>query len=136
MAIKKPGSRFSDRNKIRRMHAEGYSVEQIANTVSIVPEHVTYVIEEWDAAEEKGREVERQKAIDAEEAARKAAQPVNPKPSIDEEERQRIRELARRELMEELAREQKTAKSAEAPETEEPAASDKPQRRRRQKDAA
>jgi hypothetical protein len=103
MAIKKPGSRFTDRNKIRKMHAEGYSATQIADTVSITMEHVQYVIDKWDADEEAWRNRELA-ARDAERAAAKqAAVPENAPISIDDAERARIREAARRELLEELS---------------------------------
>ena len=53
MAIKKNGSRRSDRNKIRRMHLEGYSIDQMANTLSITLEHVQYVINSWPVDKER-----------------------------------------------------------------------------------
>jgi hypothetical protein len=56
MAIRKPGSRFTDRNTMRKMYAEGYSVAQIALKLSIKDEHVVYCLEEWDEASEKARD--------------------------------------------------------------------------------
>jgi hypothetical protein len=141
MAIKKPGSRFTDRNKIRKMHREGYSVRQIAEAVSIVEEHVQYVLENWDADEEAWRNRElaaRQAALDE---AHKAATPENAPPSIDDQERARIREQARQELMAEFKQadppaeeppvnvEEETADEAAPEEAEEEPK--KPRRRRR-----
>ena len=56
MAIRKPGSRFTDRNTMRTMHAEGYSIAQIGMKLSIVNSHVKYCIEEWGIDQEKGRD--------------------------------------------------------------------------------
>ena len=55
MAIKKNGSRFSERNKIRKMNAQGYALTQIANALSITEAHITYVLESWDKDEEKAK---------------------------------------------------------------------------------
>lgn len=108
MAIKKPGSRVSDRNKIRKLYAQGYSVEQIANQVSIVEEHVIYVLEEWDAAAEKQKDIAKKQEADAYAAAKAAQVPANAVISVDDAERARIREAARRELLEEIEAEKGT----------------------------
>lgn len=50
MSIRKNNSRAADRVKIKRMHAQGYSTEQISGTLSITPEHVDYVLEKYEAA--------------------------------------------------------------------------------------
>jgi len=55
MAIKKNGSRFSERNKIRKMNAQGYALTQIASALSITEAHITYVLESWDKDEEKAK---------------------------------------------------------------------------------
>jgi hypothetical protein len=56
MAIRKPGSRFTDRNTMRTMYAQGYSVEQIGLKLSIKDEHVTYCLEEWALDSENARD--------------------------------------------------------------------------------
>jgi hypothetical protein len=56
MAIRKPGSRFTDRNTMRKMHAEGYSIAQIGMKLSIKDEHVVYCLEHWSADSEKARD--------------------------------------------------------------------------------
>ena len=103
MAIKKNGSRFTDRNRIRKMHAQGYSVQQIADTVSITPEHVSYVVDKWDADEEHWKNKHRADADAKAEAAKVKERPANAAPTIDDAERARIREQARQELLAEQA---------------------------------
>lgn len=83
MAIKKNGSRNSDRVKMRKMHREGYAVDQIASKLSVTEEHVNYVLEKWDAEEENWKErervrqmEERQKHIDF--MSKPANAPLNP----------------------------------------------------------
>jgi hypothetical protein len=68
MAIAKNGSRFTDRNRIRRLAAQGYTPEQISKAVSIVVEHVSYVLKEWDADEERWKDRERARRISENEA--------------------------------------------------------------------
>ena len=84
MAIKKNGSRNSDRVKIRRMNLEGFSLQQIAAKLSIVEEHVTYVLEKWTEEEENWKTRE-QTRVAAEMAERHkfANQPLNAPPPID-----------------------------------------------------
>ena len=132
MAIRKPCSRFSDRNKIRRMYAEGYSIEQISAHLSITEDHIQYVLEQWDADEEAWRDKARAELMEAADEAKKALQPANPVPNINDEERERIRQKARRELMEELRAEAEAADETQA----EKAAPKKPRRRRAQQEDA
>lgn len=49
MPMRKNNSRQSDRNKIFKMNAQGYSVKQIESQLSITPEHITYVLESYEA---------------------------------------------------------------------------------------
>jgi hypothetical protein len=48
MATKKLSSRNADRNQVKRMHAQGYSVQQIADKLSIVPVHIEYLINGYE----------------------------------------------------------------------------------------
>ena len=108
MAIKKNGSRFTDRNRIRRMNAEGYSLQQIADATSIHIEHVQYVINDWDAAEEKAKDRERAAMEAAAIEARKGVAPAN----VETEAQMYARIKA--ELKAELAEEKKDAAPVEA----------------------
>jgi hypothetical protein len=110
MAIRKDSSRFSDRNTIRRMNAEGYPLESISAKTSISIEHIQYVIDSWTKDEEKAKDLARQAGADKVQAEREAAKPT--KPSIDDEERARIVEVTRREVMAELEKQQKAATPA------------------------
>lgn len=53
MAIRKNNSRASDRVKIKRFHAQGFDIEQISAKLSITPEHVQYVLTDYEAALER-----------------------------------------------------------------------------------
>jgi hypothetical protein len=103
MAIRKNSSRFTDRNKIRRMFAEGYSLHQIEETVSITQEHINYVLNEWDADEELWKDREKARVAEEAEAARTAMVPENA-PALKQDEIERIKEAARREVLDELER--------------------------------
>ena len=105
MAIKKPGSRFTDRNRIRKLHAEGFSIDQIASTVSIIPEHVTYVIEEWDVDEEKAKDKDRATREAAIAESRKGQVPANFDPAAE-------RDKIKQELMSEMRAEMKAEMKA------------------------
>ena len=45
MATRKNGTRFTDRNRIKQMHRQGYDLEQICTAVSIVSSVVQDVID-------------------------------------------------------------------------------------------
>jgi hypothetical protein len=100
MAIRKKGSRFKDRNTIRRMHRAGYSLEQISGKTSIAIEHVEYVIEKWDEDAEKAKSqslIARQRAAEVNQAMRAPAGN-----SVTLSERDQIKAELRREIMAEL----------------------------------
>ena len=115
MAIRKNSSRFTDRNKIRKMFKQGYSLEQISATVSITVEHIEYVLNNWDADEEKWRDKQRIEQLEIVEKAKQAALPATPTPSVDDAERERIREQARRELLAEMEQARKEVSEEEKP---------------------
>ena len=78
MAIKKNGSRNSDRVRIRRMNAEGFSIHQIAEKLSITEDHVTLVLEKWPT-EVSWRDAERAQQAEQRERLRKFyAEPAAP----------------------------------------------------------
>ena len=101
MAIHKDVSRFQDRNKIRRMHRQGYSYEQIANTVSITPEHCKYVVEQWDVDAEKKRDQRKAKADAKADLAKELGTPEGNAQYPNE--RGRIRAEARADVLAEMA---------------------------------
>ena len=75
MAIRKPGSRFSDRNKMRQMEAEGFARAQIAEKLSIVDSHVDYCLDHWSTDMEKIKDQQKaaaEKALAAERARNRA----------------------------------------------------------------
>ena len=121
MAIRKKGSRFKDRNAIRRMHREGYSLEQISGKTSITVEHIQYVLEKWDEDAEKAKSQTLIARQHAEELTRAMRVPAGN--SVTLSERDQIKAELRREIMAELelqktdANTPVTAKPIPAPKT-------------------
>ena len=102
MAIRKNNSRQADRNKIFKMHAQGFSIQQIEAKLSITPEHITYVLEQYetDLAERRANspELQERARIQAEvEGKRANAGPANDPALAD------IKAQLRKEILAELA---------------------------------
>lgn len=105
MAIRKNGSRFSDRNAIRRMTEQGYPVSVIASALSITEEHVAYVIAEWPAASERRKQL----------ATANSSAESSGASKIPEHEMARLKQQLRQELLAELTGDIAVAKPAPKP---------------------
>ena len=85
---RKNNSRNSDRVRIKKLHAQGFSVDQIVGTVNIHEEHVRYVLEKYevDLAKHKRKEKELEtfraaELLGQQQMAGKFA-PANPMPDL------------------------------------------------------
>jgi len=101
MAIRKNNSRQSDRNKIYKMNAQGYSVLQIEAKLSITPEHITYILNQYqtDLAERRANspELQARARIQAEVESRRVHSGPAHDPDLAD-----IKAQLRREIMAEL----------------------------------
>ena len=102
MAIRKNGSRFKDRNAIRRMHRQGYSLEQISGKTSITTEHIKYVIEQWDEDEEKAREQKKIRQQHEMEARIDLRKPAHAPLNLSASELESVMAVARQQVTDEL----------------------------------
>lgn len=141
MPMRKAGTRFTDRNTIKRMHAQGYDLEQICTAVSVLPKNVQEVID--GAFERKGpktREMSLEDAkkmvADAEafEAAEEAAEEAGKAFDVAEfEEAQAASEQATADEAEEAAVEEEAAAEPPVDEVTEPETPPATRRPRRKK---
>ncbi len=101
MPLHKNNSRQSDRNKIFKMNAQGYSIEQIQAKLSITSEHVSYILNQYESDLKERRanspELQERARIQKEvEDRRKGNAPANPPDLVE------LKEQLRKEILAEL----------------------------------
>jgi hypothetical protein len=114
MATKKLSSRNADRNQVKRMHAQGYSVQQIADKLSIVPVHIEYLLNGYEGDLKKLNTVKADSELEGlEEQVRLAKAKMAGDPNTPDMEA--LKAQMKAEILEELGREQTPPDKIEEP---------------------
>ena len=101
MSLRKNNSRNGDRNRIRRMHRQGFDVEQISAATSITSEHINYILNDYED-DLKARKATAKELVEIKEA-KEAPIPASKVP-MGASDIQKLREQIKAELLEELTK--------------------------------